>query len=83
MENHHLNPEQAGRAFLECGARRMVPMHWGTFQMTDEPLSAPIERLRRWWDTAAIPEGRELLTPAVGETLRLVDVPYPFADVTR
>lgn len=82
MENHHLNPEQAGRAFLDCGARRMAPMHWGTFQMTDEPLSAPIERLRRWWDAAAVPEGRELLTPAVGETLRLVDVPCRTAVVT-
>lgn len=77
MENHHLNPEQAGQAFLDCGARRMVPMHWGTFQMTDEPLSEPIERLQRWWDAAEIPAGRELLTPAVGETLRLVDASRP------
>ena len=82
MENHHLNPEQAGRAFLDCGARRMAPMHWGTFQMTDEPLAEPIERLRRWWDAADIPAGRELLTPAVGETLRLADVPCPSAVVT-
>jgi len=49
MEHYHLNPEQAGRAFLELGARQLVPMHWGTFQLTDEPLCEPIDRLRSWW----------------------------------
>jgi len=77
MENNHLNPEQAGRAFVECGAKRMVPMHWGTFQMTDEPLSAPIERLRQWWDAGDVSEGRELIVPAVGETVRFGDVQLP------
>ena len=65
MEDHHLNPEQAGRAFLASGARAMVPMHWGAFQLTDEPLCEPVERLRRWWDR----EG-----PRDGRTLRVLDV---------
>lgn len=74
MEHHHLNPEQAGQAFLDTGARLLVPMHWGTFQMTDEPLCEPIERLRAWWKTAAIPDGRRLAVPAVGETVMLSGV---------
>ncbi|MEM6796709.1 MAG: MBL fold metallo-hydrolase, partial [Acidobacteriota bacterium] len=49
MEHSHMNPEQAGQAFEELGARSMVPMHWGTFRLTDEPLREPIERLRDWW----------------------------------
>ncbi len=49
MEHYHLNPEQAGRAFLDLGARHLVPMHWGTFQLTDEPLCEPIDRMRSWW----------------------------------
>lgn len=49
MEHYHLNPEQAGRAFSELGARHLVPMHWGTFQLTDEPLCEPVDRLRLWW----------------------------------
>ena len=28
-------------AFLELGARHLVPMHWGTLQLTDEPLCEP------------------------------------------
>ena len=50
MEHYHLNPEQAGRAFLDLGARRLLPMHWGTFQLTDEPLCEPIDRIRAWWE---------------------------------
>lgn len=73
MEPHHMNPEQAGRAFQELGARHLVPMHWGTFQLTDEPISEPIERLRTWWASQAPGDGRRFQDLAVGETLRLTD----------
>jgi L-ascorbate metabolism protein UlaG (beta-lactamase superfamily) len=49
MEHYHLNPEQAGRAFVACGARKLIPMHWGTFQLTDEALCEPIDRMHSWW----------------------------------
>jgi L-ascorbate metabolism protein UlaG (beta-lactamase superfamily) len=75
MSRNHLNPEQAGEAFLQTGARTLVPMHWGTFQMTDEPLREPIERLHHWWQSAAIPEERALAAPAVGETILLAPAP--------
>ena len=69
MEHHHLNPEQAGRAFLELGAQRMVPMHWGTFQLTDEPLMEPVERLRRWWSSGISGDEQRLEVLAVGQTM--------------
>ena len=72
MEKHHLNPEQAGEAFLALGARHLVPMHWGTFRLTDEPLSEPIERIRRWWDTQDR-AGKRLHCLSVGETIALGD----------
>ena len=37
MERQHLNPEQAGEAWLELGAECMVPMHWGG--SSDSPMS--------------------------------------------
>ncbi|MEO1365685.1 MAG: MBL fold metallo-hydrolase [Acidobacteriota bacterium] len=49
MEHAHMNPEQAGDAFRDLGARRFVPMHYGTYRLTDEPLLEPVERLRAWW----------------------------------
>ena len=70
MEPNHMNPEQAGQAFLETGARHLVPMHWGCFQLADESLAEPAERLRAWWSETA-PEGRDLHVLAVGETLDL------------
>ncbi len=68
MEHHHLNPEQATRAFLDSGARYLVPMHWGALQLTDEPISEPIERLREHWKTERLDPSR-LRIAAVGETL--------------
>ncbi len=70
MEHNHMNPEQAGRAFLDLGARRLVPMHWGTFQLTDEPLAEPAERIRAWWRQTS-PAGKEMHLLSVGETLEL------------
>jgi L-ascorbate metabolism protein UlaG (beta-lactamase superfamily) len=69
MGDNHLDPEEAGRAFLASGARVMVPMHWGAFQLTDEPLCEPIERLRRWWSREGPRDGRSLRVLAVGEGL--------------
>lgn len=47
MKPNHNNPEDAWQAFLDAGAKRLVPMHYATFDMTDEPPSEPLERLRR------------------------------------
>jgi len=41
----HMTPEEALRAFVELGARRMVPMHYGTFRLSYEPLLEPPARL--------------------------------------
>jgi len=72
MEHNHLNPEQAGRAFLEVGARVLVPMHWGTFQLADEALAEPAGRVRRWWNGAGR-DGRQLAVLAVGQTIVFED----------
>lgn len=41
----HTSPEDAVRAFLDLGARWMVPMHYGTFRLSYEPVEEPVERL--------------------------------------
>ncbi len=72
MEHHHMNPEQAVQAFETLGARWMIPMHWGAFQLTDEPISEPAERLA---STRAVSDGGDggVALLAVGETLELDD----------
>lgn len=71
MEHYHLNPEQAGHAFVELGAERLVPMHWGTFQLTDEPLCEPIDRMRAWWEQHAPDDRHRLQVLDVGASLML------------
>jgi L-ascorbate metabolism protein UlaG (beta-lactamase superfamily) len=41
----HMNPEEAVQAFLELRARKLVPMHYGTFRLGYEPLDEPLPRL--------------------------------------
>ena len=41
----HMNPEQALQAFRELRAKMMIPMHFGTFRLSYEPLHEPPRRL--------------------------------------
>jgi L-ascorbate metabolism protein UlaG (beta-lactamase superfamily) len=41
----HMNPEEAIDAFLQLKAKTLVPMHFGTFRLSYEPLHEPPERL--------------------------------------
>jgi N-acyl-phosphatidylethanolamine-hydrolysing phospholipase D len=38
MRPQHMDPGEALRAFRDLGARHMVGMHWGAFDLTDEPV---------------------------------------------
>ena len=67
MEKQHMNPEQAVQAFADLGAETFFAMHWGTFKLTDEPLTEPPERLRAEWVRRALPVERCRIL-AIGET---------------
>jgi L-ascorbate metabolism protein UlaG (beta-lactamase superfamily) len=70
MGRHHLDPGQALQALQILGARTLVPMHWGTFKLTDEPLDEPPVRLEAERARLGIPVERVRVL-AVGETLEL------------
>ncbi len=38
MSPQHMAPEDSVQALLDLGARHAMAMHWGTFDLTDEPL---------------------------------------------
>jgi len=46
MRDQHMNPEESVRAFADCGAERALAHHYGTFQLTDEPIDAPVRPSR-------------------------------------
>ncbi|MGA9043210.1 MAG: MBL fold metallo-hydrolase [Terriglobales bacterium] len=45
FRNVHANPADATRAFLDLKARWMVPMHYGTFRLSHEPMEEPLQLL--------------------------------------
>ncbi|HEY0460494.1 MAG TPA: MBL fold metallo-hydrolase [Pyrinomonadaceae bacterium] len=46
MEPNHNNPADAFQAFLDSGAKTLVPMHYGTFDLSDEPPGEPLRLLK-------------------------------------
>lgn len=67
----HVDPPEAGRAFLDAGARTMLPVHWGAFRLADEPVDEPPVVLEAWWRAQGLDPAR-LLKPPLGVP---VDVP--------
>jgi L-ascorbate metabolism protein UlaG (beta-lactamase superfamily) len=69
----HTTPEDALQAFLDVGAERMVPMHYGTFRLSKEPIDEPLARLLAAAKrsgiadrVAPLQEGETLLIPSAG-----------------
>ena len=46
MKQTHMNPEEAVRAAVDLTARTAVAIHFGTFDLSDEPLDEPPRRFR-------------------------------------
>lgn len=45
MASQHQNPEEAVAGFLASDAGHAAGIHWGTFQLTDEAIEAPLRAL--------------------------------------
>ncbi len=54
FRNVHTSPADAMRAFLDLNARWMVPMHYGTFQLSHEPLEEPLQLLDEEAEAAGV-----------------------------
>jgi N-acyl-phosphatidylethanolamine-hydrolysing phospholipase D len=67
MRPVHLNPEEAVEAGRALAARRILGIHWGTFDLTDEPIAEPPERFRRAARAAGLGDDRGWVF-RIGET---------------
>ncbi len=66
----HMNPADAVQAMLDLHATHAVGMHFGTFQLTAEPIDAPLHDLRAAMLAADQPLDR-FFTLETGETIPL------------
>lgn len=62
MKNTHMDAADAGKAFLDLGARIFIPMHWGTYGFGIDDLMLPIRRLNDWWVRQHIKKNKRILS---------------------
>ncbi len=65
MRYQHVDPAEAYRAFGDLGARLMVAMHWGVFDLTDEPPDLAPHVLAQVVEEAG-GDPRRVKVPAIG-----------------
>ncbi|HEX2547216.1 MAG TPA: MBL fold metallo-hydrolase, partial [Ramlibacter sp.] len=66
MKEQHMNPPEALRAHKDLAARRSLGIHWGTFELTDEPLDQPPRDLAAARQAEAVGEQAFFLLPVGG-----------------
>lgn len=50
MKYNHQEPNDTVKAFHDCKAKKLIPFHFGTFDLSDEPLNEPaivLEKLQK------------------------------------
>ena len=51
LVQYHVNPEQGVQITLDINAKNIVGMHWGTLNLSDEPVDEPIKRFKQAAET--------------------------------
>jgi L-ascorbate metabolism protein UlaG (beta-lactamase superfamily) len=69
MKGVHTTPEEAVQAFVDLNARVLLGMHWGTFDLAEEPLQEPPRRMLNEIGRRGIDSTRGWIF-ALGETRR-------------
>jgi N-acyl-phosphatidylethanolamine-hydrolysing phospholipase D len=70
MKDQHVDLAEAVQIHLDLGAKRSVGVHWGTFQLADDPLDQPIHDLGAACRAKGVAEESFFLLP-VGGTRQL------------
>lgn len=69
MHPVHVSPEEAMQAAVDLGRPHVVPIHWGTFDLANEPLHAPPAEAQRAAQDRRLADRLHVLRP--GETLEV------------
>lgn len=82
MHGQHVDPEEAVRIFQDVQAKKAIGIHWGTFELTDEPLDEPPRRLADAVRRAGLPADSFTVLKH-GEMIRLDSSPSSAAAISR
>ena len=69
MKDFHASPPEAKEAFDQLGARKMIPMHYGTYDLSSEPISEPYFMIQE--NFSSNNESEKLILPGVNEVVYL------------
>jgi L-ascorbate metabolism protein UlaG (beta-lactamase superfamily) len=90
FRRHHMSPEDALEAGRMLRAKAIVPIHWGAFKLSLEPMREPLPRLRRAAieanrssEVMILQPGQSLSVRGDGEAKEIEMVPDASADVSR
>jgi len=50
MAESHCTPEEAFQIFNDLEGKTFIPMHYGTYDLSDEPLGEPIKRIQKCFE---------------------------------
>lgn len=70
MKDQHVNPEEAVQAHRLLRAEQSLGMHFGTFQLTDEAIDAPLTALRAARARAGLADDAFVTVPIGGAWVR-------------
>jgi N-acyl-phosphatidylethanolamine-hydrolysing phospholipase D len=70
MKEQHVNPAEAVRIHQDLKAKRSLGVHWGTFELTDEPLDQPPQDLAAARGAAGV-LADDFFLLAIGQTRKL------------
>ena len=63
MKASHMTPEEAVKAFHVLKAKEFIPMHYGTFDLSDEPMGEPLQRLHQLNEKNGIKGALKIVKP--------------------
>ncbi|MCK4662625.1 MAG: MBL fold metallo-hydrolase [Bacteroidales bacterium] len=69
MQREHISPSEAVKASNILGAKNIIPMHYGTYNLSDEPIGEPVRELKKLEKEKLI--NGNIHYQGVGETLIL------------
>lgn len=68
--NVHMFPEQTAKAGVDCGAKWVIPVHWGTFCICNNAWDDSIIRVKAEADKLGI----SIATPRIGQTVNFDEI---------